>query len=148
MVLVMIWMKLKPILHAKEVEQENNKKEKFYGAINQDNKFNETMTEPYYNVSNNITNTSSSLYPMRGVAGKCNESNCLDDEIFSEDWERTVSISVFILFGLIFIAGLIGNGLVVLGKRCNWFLSFYKEENLEISCLPFTLIITFPSHKK
>lgn len=68
------------------------------------------MTEPYYNISNNITNTSSTVYPTR-----CIESNCGDDEIFSEDWERTVSISVFILFGLIFIAGLIGNGLVVLG---------------------------------
>lgn len=74
------------------------------------------MTEPYYNISNNITNTSSTeLFATRGAA-RCNESNCGDDEIFSEDWERTVSISVFILFGLIFIAGLIGNGLVVLGE--------------------------------
>lgn len=73
------------------------------------------MTEPYYNISSNITNTSSPLFPM--VVGKFNnESNGEDEEIFSEDWERTVSISVFILFGLIFIAGLIGNGLVVLGK--------------------------------
>ena len=73
------------------------------------------MTEPYYNISNNITNTSTAFYPTTRVP-RCNESNCGDDEIFSEDWERTVSISVFILFGLIFIAGLIGNGLVVLGK--------------------------------
>lgn len=72
------------------------------------------MTEPYYNISSNITNTSSTLYPI--VAGRFNESNGEEEEIFSEDWERTVSISVFILFGLIFIAGLIGNGLVVLGE--------------------------------
>lgn len=76
------------------------------------------MTEPYYNISNNITNTSTAFYPTR--VPRCNESNCGEDEIFSEDWERTVSISVFILFGLIFIAGLIGNGLVVLGKLLDY----------------------------
>jgi hypothetical protein len=71
------------------------------------------MTEPYYyNISSNITNTSSTLYPI--VVGRLNnESNGEDEEIFSEDWQRTVSISVFILFGLIFIAGLIGNGLTL-----------------------------------
>jgi hypothetical protein len=87
-------------------KKHQKKGEKFYGAINHDNKFNETMTEPYYmNISNitNITNTS------------CNGVNCTEYG-FSDDWERTVSISVFILFGLIFIAGLIGNGLVVTGE--------------------------------
>lgn len=68
------------------------------------------MTEPYYMNISNITNTSS-----KSVAG-CDGFNCTEFEGFTDDWERTVSISVFILFGLIFIAGLIGNGLVVLGE--------------------------------
>lgn len=70
------------------------------------------MTEPYYLNISNITNTSSTP----SVPVGCDGVNCTEYEIFSEDWERTVSISVFILFGLIFIAGLIGNGLVVTGE--------------------------------
>lgn len=67
------------------------------------------MTEPYLNISSNITNTSFFFVP-----------NSTDDSgSYFEDLERSVSISVFILFGFIFIAGLIGNGLVVLGKNNN-----------------------------
>jgi ABC-type transport system involved in multi-copper enzyme maturation permease subunit len=63
------------------------------------------MTEPYLNISN-ITN----LTYLECL-------NCSDGSSYIEDLERSVSISVFILFGFIFIAGLIGNGLVVLGKH-------------------------------
>lgn len=41
-----------------------------------------------------------------------------EPQIFDEELERIVSVSVFILFGLIGIAGLLGNGLVVVGKYC------------------------------
>lgn len=34
----------------------------------------------------------------------------------SDDLKHVVSISVFILFSFIFLAGLVGNGLVVMGK--------------------------------
>lgn len=45
------------------------------------------------------------------------EQNITDEpQIFDEELERIVSVSVFILFGLIGIAGLLGNGLVVIGK--------------------------------
>lgn len=126
-------MKRRPIIRAPSLsslmkwrrEAKNTKKtrarKKFYGAINHDNKFNETMTEPYYMNISNTTNTSMS----------CDGVNCTI-EGFSDDWERTVSISVFILFGLIFIAGLIGNGLVVLGKLgLNKFLrkSLWRRES-------------------
>lgn len=36
--------------------------------------------------------------------------------LFDEDLERIVSLTVFVLFGLIFVSGLIGNALVVIGK--------------------------------
>lgn len=36
--------------------------------------------------------------------------------LFDENTERFVQISVVILFGFIFVAGLIGNALVVIGK--------------------------------
>lgn len=51
----------------------------------------------------------------------CEQVKNITDEpqIFDEELERIVSVSVFILFGLIGIAGLLGNGLVVIGK-------FYK----------------------
>lgn len=39
-----------------------------------------------------------------------------DEPIFDEELQRFVSLSVFVLFGLIGIAGLVGNALVVLGK--------------------------------
>jgi len=35
---------------------------------------------------------------------------------FDEELERIVSLTVFVLFGFIFVAGLIGNALVVIGK--------------------------------
>lgn len=62
------------------------------------------MTEPYPDISN-------LLY--------ANETNATDSNFtifINEDLERFVSITVFILFSFIFIAGLIGNGLVVMGK--------------------------------
>lgn len=50
----------------------------------------------------------------------CEQLQNITDEpqIFDEELERIVSVSVFILFGLIGIAGLLGNGLVVVGKYC------------------------------
>lgn len=63
------------------------------------------MTEPYLNISNTTNLTYLECF------------NCSDGSSYIEDLERSVSISVFILFGIIFIAGLIGNGLVVLGKH-------------------------------
>lgn len=36
--------------------------------------------------------------------------------LFDENMEKIVTISVVILFGFIFVAGLIGNALVVIGK--------------------------------
>lgn len=65
------------------------------------------MTEPYTNISiiqfQNLTNNAT-----------FNESSNL--VYINDDLERFVSISVFILFSFIFFAGLIGNGLVVMGK--------------------------------
>lgn len=40
----------------------------------------------------------------------------LDQPLFDEDLERIVSMTVFVLFGFIFVAGLIGNALVVIGE--------------------------------
>lgn len=49
---------------------------------------------------------------------KINETdlNFDDPPLFDEDLERIVSLTVFILFGFIFVAGLIGNALVVIGE--------------------------------
>jgi len=44
------------------------------------------------------------------------EEQEIDDSSYFEEATRFVSISVFILFGLIGIAGFVGNGLVVVGK--------------------------------
>lgn len=38
----------------------------------------------------------------------------VDQPIFDEDLEKLVSMTVFVLFGFIFVAGLIGNALVVI----------------------------------
>lgn len=46
---------------------------------------------------------------------KRNETE-LDQPLFDEDLERLVSLTVFVLFGFIFVAGLIGNALVVIGE--------------------------------
>lgn len=72
------------------------------------------MTEPYFNNATNITNITAycTLYP-----------NCTDESYYDEI-ERSISLSVFILFGFIFIAGLIGNGLVVLGEHAKYFSIF------------------------
>jgi ABC-type uncharacterized transport system permease subunit len=69
------------------------------------------MTEPYFNFSSNGTNSTL----------ECLFQNCTNEleESYIDDLERSISISVFILFGFIFIAGLIGNGLVVLGEHKN-----------------------------
>lgn len=40
----------------------------------------------------------------------------IDMPLFDEDLERIVQLTVFILFGFIFVAGLIGNALVVIGE--------------------------------
>lgn len=37
------------------------------------------------------------------------------EPIFDENLEKIVSMSVFVLFGIIFVVGLIGNALVVIG---------------------------------
>lgn len=62
------------------------------------------MTEPYFNLTylNNVTNAT--LFFENAT------TNSIDD------LEHFVSISVFILFSFIFLAGLVGNGLVVMGK--------------------------------
>lgn len=60
------------------------------------------MTEPYFNISNATTNAS---FHFDNYTSYIN------------DVELLVSISVFILFGFIFVAGLVGNGLVVMGER-------------------------------
>lgn len=41
------------------------------------------------------------------------------EPIFDENLERIVSMTVFVLFGIIFVVGLIGNALVVIGKCWN-----------------------------
>lgn len=61
------------------------------------------MTEPYF-ITTNDTNLTF-LYE--------NYTSSIHDV------ERLVSISVFILFSFIFLAGLVGNGLVVMGKQFN-----------------------------
>jgi hypothetical protein len=60
------------------------------------------MTEPYLNISTNLTN-----------------ATFLPDDNYTtyiNDLERLVSVSVFISFSFIFFVGLIGNGLVVMGE--------------------------------
>lgn len=59
------------------------------------------MTEPYLNISN-VTNLTAVVYD--------------NTTSWNEDLERFVSITVFILFSFIFLAGLIGNGLVVISE--------------------------------
>ncbi|KAG5680235.1 hypothetical protein PVAND_009758 [Polypedilum vanderplanki] len=69
------------------------------------------MTEPYFNISSNGTNITDLCFFFQ---------NCTtEDESYIDDLERSISLSVFILFGFIFIAGLIGNGLVVLVVAAN-----------------------------
>ena len=70
--------------------------------INTQNK----MTEPYFNASQlmNETNTNQTYENITAI--------------FNDDLVRVVSISVFISFSFIFLAGLVGNGLVVMGKFC------------------------------
>ena len=47
--------------------------------------------------------------------GRLNETDAdVDQPIFDEDLEKIVSMTVFVLFGFIFVAGLIGNALVVI----------------------------------
>jgi hypothetical protein len=47
--------------------------------------------------------------------GRVNETDIdVDQPIFDEDLEKLVSMTVFLLFGFIFVAGLIGNALVVI----------------------------------
>lgn len=64
------------------------------------------MIEPYLNISN-ATNTTVTYDNLSS---------------YTYDDQRFVSISVFILFGFIFVAGLVGNGLVVIGKWCHFAL--------------------------
>lgn len=47
---------------------------------------------------------------------RLNETELEDLPLFDEDLERMVSLTVFVLFGFIFFAGLIGNALVVIGE--------------------------------
>lgn len=61
------------------------------------------MTEPYFI----IINATNLTFPYENYTNYIN------------DVERLVSISVFILFSFIFFAGLIGNGLVVMGEHLN-----------------------------
>jgi hypothetical protein len=58
------------------------------------------MTEPYLNISANLTNATYSD----------------DNYTYINDLEHLVSVSVFISFSFIFLVGLIGNGLVVMGE--------------------------------
>lgn len=49
------------------------------------------------------------------ICGVQNETDTDPDiPIFDEDLEKIVSMTVFVLFGFIFVAGLIGNALVVI----------------------------------
>jgi hypothetical protein len=45
-----------------------------------------------------------------------NGTEDVEEPLFDEDLEKLVSLTVFVLFGFIFFAGLIGNALVVIGK--------------------------------
>lgn len=56
------------------------------------------------------------LYPKLIVGNISYEGNSTMAPLFDEDMERIISISVFVLFGIIGVAGLVGNALVVLGK--------------------------------
>jgi hypothetical protein len=49
------------------------------------------------------------------ICGPQNDTE-IDMPLFDEDLERIVQLTVFILFGFIFVAGLIGNALVVIGE--------------------------------
>ncbi|CAO1412877.1 unnamed protein product [Diamesa serratosioi] len=80
----------------------------------------------------------------------CEQVQNITDEpqIFDEELERIVSVSVFILFGLIGIAGLLGNGLVVIVVAFNPMMRSTTNIliiNLALSdllfvifCVPFT----------
>lgn len=80
------------------------------------------MTEPYLSISS----ATNATVPYVNITSYNNDVERFDnatvpfDNItsYNNDVERFVSISVFILFSFIFVAGLVGNGLVVMGK---WF---------------------------
>lgn len=57
-----------------------------------------------------------------------NNDTDLDQPLFDEDLERIVSLTVFVLFGFIFVAGLIGNALVVIGEHPSSLLSLLKRD--------------------
>jgi hypothetical protein len=44
------------------------------------------------------------------------KTNETETPVFDEDLEKIVSMTVFVLFGIIFVVGLIGNALVVIGE--------------------------------
>lgn len=93
----------------------------------------------------NLTEAAQSL----SICARINETE-LDDEqpLFDEDLERIVQMTVFILFGFIFVAGLIGNALVVIVVAFNPLMRSTTNIliiNLAISdlmfvvmCIPFT----------
>lgn len=66
-----------------------------------------------YPSCDNLTESAGDL--MMCNPGFLNETD-LDKPLFDEDLERIVSLTVFVLFGFIFVAGLIGNALVVIGE--------------------------------
>lgn len=94
------------------------------------------MTEPYLNISHlmNETNTNQTYDNITAI--------------FNDDLVRVVSISVFISFSFIFLAGLVGNGLVVMVVAANPMMRSTTNIliiNLAVSdllfvifCVPFT----------
>jgi 7 transmembrane receptor (rhodopsin family) len=62
-----------------------------------------------------------------------------DQAPFDEDLERMVSLIVFVLFGFIFVAGLIGNALVVIGELTSCYLLMWKIKS-SLQCKLFLFI--------
>lgn len=97
-----------------------------------------------------LINESRLAIKMCSGACKNSTSNSLLDKLnntdeeyaFDDELERVVSQTVFLLFGVIGIAGLVGNALVVLGESSNLIILNTLLGNLFLYIrITFTLII-------
>lgn len=71
-----------------------------------------TNSHKMYSSCENVTESQT-----LSICGRLLNETEIDDEqpLFDENLERIVQMTVFVLFGFIFVAGLIGNALVVIG---------------------------------
>lgn len=117
---------IKPSLHLTKKKETEKKEGRKYHNIKQRRKTQKTKEREKLSEIM-LINESRLAIKMCSGACKNSTSNSLLDKLnntdeeyaFDDELERVVSQTVFLLFGVIGIAGLVGNALVVLGKSSN-----------------------------